>query len=63
MTAITASPVLGDVNNDKRDTLSFKLQVGLLALEEYVRKKRKKFSWRSLVAVMAETGSATLQQQ
>lgn len=37
---MTALLVLGVVNNDKRDTLSLKLQVGLPALEERIKKER-----------------------
>lgn len=36
---MTALLVLGVVNNGKRDTLSFKLQVGLPALAECTKKK------------------------
>lgn len=38
---MTALPVLGVVNNDKRETLSFIFQVGLPALEKCIKKKQK----------------------
>lgn len=56
--------MLGVVNNDKRDTLSFIFQIGLPALEECIKKnKNKRFNWKRVIAVMAKPGSATLQQQ
>lgn len=47
---MTALLVLGVVNNDKRDTLSFKLQVGLPALAECIKEEIQlelKCSWSS----------------
>lgn len=47
---MTASLVLELVNNDKRDTLSFKLQVGLPALAECIEEEIQlelKCSWSS----------------
>lgn len=46
--------------------LSFILQVGLPALEECIKKKKKKrkaFKWKRVIAVTAEPGFATLQQR
>lgn len=65
LNTLTALPMLGVVNNDKRDTLSFIFQIGLPALEECIKKKKKnkRFNWKRVIAVMAKPGSATLQQQ
>lgn len=41
LNTLTALPMLGVVNNDKRDTLSFIFQIGLPALEECIKKKKK----------------------
>lgn len=57
LTAVTALPVLGVLNNDKRDTPSFIFHIGLPALEECTKKNKR------VIAITAKPGSATLQQQ
>lgn len=49
---MTTLPVLWVVNNDKRDTLSSILQVGLPALKECIEKK---FNWKRVLAVYSRT--------
>lgn len=57
LTAMTALPVLGVLNNDKRDTPSFIFHIGLPALEECTKNNKR------VIAITAKPGSATLQQQ